>query len=81
MEDEKVANLVDIINDTLEYVADVKRVGENMENPSHITSTISSLLNQISECAIFICQYFKNGFMSTPFVQSAGNYLRILTFQ
>ena len=61
-EDEKVSDLVDQINEVLEFA---QHSQELKSDNVYFGKVLVDLLNQATECGIFICQHFQNSFAST----------------
>ena len=61
-EDEKVSDLVDQINEVLEFA---QHSQELKSDDVYYEKIVIGLLNQATECGIFICQHFQDSFAST----------------
>ena len=59
-EDDKISDLVDQINDVLNFVQHSQEI---RLDKSYLERVVVQLLDQTAECAIFICQYFQNSFI------------------
>ena len=62
-EDQKVSDLVDQINEIFDFVQHSQEV--NLDDP-YWEKTVTQLLNQVTECAIFIFQHFQSSFGGMP---------------
>lgn len=59
--DQKVIEFVDIINQTFDFVDDAEKLREHVIN---LSTVISDMLNQMAECALFVCKYLQKSFPS-----------------
>ena len=66
-EDDKISDLVDQINDVLNFVQHSQEI---QLDKSYLEEVVVQLLDQTAECAIFICQYFQRSFTRTRHVSS-----------
>ena len=62
-EDQRVADLVDQINEIFDFVQHSQEV--KFEDP-YWEKIAAQLLNQVTECAIFIFQHFQSSFGGMP---------------
>lgn len=58
--DQKVLELIGTIDRTLDFVEDVKKIEDDA---SYFGSILNDLLNQVAECAIFICECLQPSFI------------------
>ncbi|KAK7676707.1 hypothetical protein QCA50_020339 [Cerrena zonata] len=57
--DQKIIGLVDTINQTFDFVDDAEKLREYVIN---LSTVISDMLNQMAECALFVCGYLQKSF-------------------
>ncbi|KAK7684517.1 hypothetical protein QCA50_012464 [Cerrena zonata] len=66
--DQKVIEFVDTINQTFDFVDDAEKLREHVIN---LSTVISDMLNQMAECALFVCKYLQKSFPK----RMAGSFL------
>ncbi|KAK7678090.1 hypothetical protein QCA50_018883 [Cerrena zonata] len=68
--DRRVLNLVSSIDDTFDFIEDVKKI---REDAIRLESIITDMLNQVTECATFMCTYLQLSFAKQVVAQQMSN--------
>ncbi|KAK7676730.1 hypothetical protein QCA50_020306 [Cerrena zonata] len=66
--DQKITGFVDTITQTFDFVDDAEKLREYVIN---LSTVISDMLNQMAECALFVCGYLQKSFTK----RMAGSFL------
>ena len=58
--DGRIFDLIDTVEHILDLIADVRKL---REDAVRLEPIVASVMNQLVECAVFVCDYFKPSFI------------------
>lgn len=75
-------DLVDTMDRVFDFTEDVTKVQEHIkDDTTRLETIITAMLNQVSECAIFVCEYLRPSFVGMSYHSLSGILGDNMTYQ